>query len=534
MSDDNDKDVRKKSGKPAGEAAVIADDVETLHSLGYAQELLRRMSGFSNFAISFSIICIIAGGITSFQLGLSSVGGAAIGIGWPLSCLISLSFALTMGQVASAFPTAGGLYHWSSILGGKGWGWATAWFNLIGLVTVLAAINVGAYLFTVNSLGPLVGFSIAKLTPTQAFLAQLVGVGAITFSQALFNHLGIRLTTRLTDFSGYLILLVTIVLTLAMLICADHLDFSRLFTFTNYSGPKGGDVWPESSSLGMLFLLSLLLPAYTVTGYDASAHTSEETIGAAINVPRGILRAVVVSGVFGWIMLSAIVLAIPNMDTAASKGGDVFFWIMDNVLPEQLKIALYVGIVIAQYLCGLATVTSASRMTFAFARDGGLPFSQRLRRVSPKYRTPSIAIWTACILTVAFTVYTPVYSTITAVCVIFLYLSYVMPTIMGIFAYGKTWVKMGPWNIGAFYRPIAVVSLLGCALLMFVSVQPPNDKALVITIIAAGVTASVWFGLERRRFQGPPQGVMLQHRQAAIAAAERAVGQSAASSPVDP
>src|SRR5689334_13367473 len=141
-----------------GQKETIADDIRTLHSLGYAQELLRRMSGFSNFAISFSIICILAGGLTSFQQGLSSVGGAAIGIGWPLCVLISLSLALTMGQLASAFPTAGGLYHWSSILGGRGWGWATAWFNLIGLVTVLAAINVGAYLFTAGSLGPLVGF----------------------------------------------------------------------------------------------------------------------------------------------------------------------------------------------------------------------------------------------------------------------------------------------------------------------------------------------------------------------------------------
>src|SRR5688572_22474681 len=120
---------------------VIADDVKTLHSMGYAQELLRRMGGFSNFAISFSIICILAGGITSFQMGFSSVGGAAVGLGWPLCSAISLCVALTMGQVASSFPTAGGLYHWSSILGGKGWGWATAWFNLLGLITVLAAIN---------------------------------------------------------------------------------------------------------------------------------------------------------------------------------------------------------------------------------------------------------------------------------------------------------------------------------------------------------------------------------------------------------
>src|SRR2546430_4700391 len=101
---------------PIEQEKVIAEDVETLHRMGYAQELLRRMSGFSNFAISLSIICILAGGITTFHLGLCGVGGAAVGLGWPLVCLYSLAVAATMGQVASAFPTAGGLYHWASLL----------------------------------------------------------------------------------------------------------------------------------------------------------------------------------------------------------------------------------------------------------------------------------------------------------------------------------------------------------------------------------------------------------------------------------
>ena len=121
-----------------------AADAEQLKRLGYAQELRRRMGAFSNFAISFSTICILAGGITSLQLGVCAVGGAAAGIVWPLGVAFSLIVALCMAQVASAFPTAGGLYHWSAILGGKGWGWATAWFNLGGLVFVTAAVNVGS------------------------------------------------------------------------------------------------------------------------------------------------------------------------------------------------------------------------------------------------------------------------------------------------------------------------------------------------------------------------------------------------------
>src|SRR5258706_10988069 len=139
---------------PAPAETLASRDEQLLKSLGYKQELARRMSGFSNYAISLSIICILAGGVTSFQVGFCSVGGASIGLGWPLVCCFSLVVALTMGQVASAFPTAGGLYHWAAILGGRGWGWATAWFNLLGLVTVLAAINVGAVQFVAGAFFP--------------------------------------------------------------------------------------------------------------------------------------------------------------------------------------------------------------------------------------------------------------------------------------------------------------------------------------------------------------------------------------------
>lgn len=492
----------------AGRDDATADDVKTLHAMGYAQELRRRMSGFSNYAISLSIICILAGGITSFQIGYSSVGGAAIGLGWPISCVFSLAVALTMGQVASAFPTAGGLYHWAAILGGRGPGWVTAWFNLAGLVTVLAAINVGTYQFTAGALGPLIGFDPAKATPATALTVQIAAVVVITGTQALLNHLGIRVTTLLTDFSGYWILIVAAALTLAMLFSAPSLAWSRLVTFTNYSGAKGGDVWPEATSTGWLFLLSFLLPAYTVTGFDASAHTAEETVRAGVNVPRGIVRSVLVSGVFGWVMLSAIVVAIPDPDKAALQGGSVFYWIMDGVVSKRLGVALYVGIAVAQYLCGLATVTSASRMTYAFARDGGLPLSRQLRSVSPRFGTPAVATWSAAALSVAFTVYTPVYSTITAVCVIFLYISYAIPTALGLRAYGRTWTAMGPWDLGRWYPALAVVSVSFCVLLLVIGVQPPNGKALYIVIGALAVTAGVWFGYERRHFKGPPEGMM--------------------------
>jgi amino acid transporter len=499
----------RRSHEQSREDQIVAQDIHLLASMGYGQELLRRMSGFSNFAISLSIICILAGGITSFPQGFSSVGGAAIGLGWPLCCLLSLCVALAMAQLASAFPTAGGLYHWAAILGGRGWGWLTAWFNLAGLITVLSAINVGTYQFALRALAPALDIEPGNWNSSQQFTAQLAGVLAITGAQAVLNHLGIRVTAALTDFSGYWILLVAFVLTIAMLVYAPTIEPGRLIAFTNYSGPPGGDIWPLSNYVAWLFLLGFLLPAYTVTGFDASAHTAEETVGASHHVPRGIVRSVLVSGMFGWVMLSAVVLAIPDMDEAARQGADSFHWIVGQVLPHSVWTALAVGIIVAQFFCGLATVTSASRMAYAFARDGGLPFSERVRRVSSRYRTPAVAIWTVSLLSVAFVVHTRAYSTITGACTIFLYISYVIPTALGLATFGRSWTRMGPWNLGGpLYRAMAMISILGCGLILLVGVQPPNEQNLWTVLIALAMTALVWAVYERTHFRGPPPAVL--------------------------
>jgi amino acid transporter len=497
--------------QPTAHGDLQSDDheVRLLNSLGYGQELLRRMSGFSNFAISLSIICILAGCITSFPQGLSSVGGAAIGLGWPACCLISLCAAATMAQLASAFPTAGGLYHWAAILGGRGWGWLTAWFNLAGLITVLAAINVGTYQFGLRVSAEFFSFDPARWDQGTVLAAQVLGVLAITSVQALLNHLGIRVTAALTDFSGYWILFVASVLTAALLAYASALAPERLITCSNFSGSAGGTSWPPTSNLAWLFLLRFLLPAYTVTGFDATAHTAEETVAASHHVPRGIVRSVLVSGLFGWAMLCAVVLAAPDVAQAASHGPESFHWIVGQVLPQRLWSVLAVAIVLAQFFCGLATVTSASRMAYAFARDGGLPFSNRIRHVSTKYRTPAFAIWLVSLLSVAFVVHARAYSTITGACTIFLYISYVIPTALGLVAIGRTWTRMGPWDLGAVsYRVLAVLSIAGCLLILAVGVQPPNEQNVWTVLGAFGLTAIVWAIYERRHFRGPPPAVL--------------------------
>ena len=207
-------------------------------------------------------------------------------------------------------------------------------------------------------------------------------------------------------------------------------------------------------------------------------------------------------------MLSAAVLAIPNMDETARQGSNAFSFIMDEVIPPYCRLPLYLGIIAAQYLCGLATVTSASRMAYAFARDGGLPFSQLWRQVSQVYLTPVFSIWLVAVAAVLFTVYTDVYSTLTAVCTIFLYISYIVPTALGFVAYGRTWTAMGPWQLGRWYLPLSIVSIAGCGLLIIIGMQPPNQAAFGVVGGLVVVLGALWFGLERRRFPGPPPTVL--------------------------
>src|SRR6267378_8400853 len=166
------------------------DDASELGALGYAQELFRTMGGFSNFAISFSIISILTGAVTLYEHGLTMGGPAEMAFGWPLVSVFTLAVALSMAELASSLPTSGAMYHWACRLGGAGWGWFTAWFNIIGQLATLAGIDYGCALFVT----PLAGL------PTTTGNVLIV-YAAVLLTHALINHVGIRLVARLNDLS---------------------------------------------------------------------------------------------------------------------------------------------------------------------------------------------------------------------------------------------------------------------------------------------------------------------------------------------
>ena len=480
---------------------ALDSDAAELKKMGYDQELNRHMGGFSNFAISFSIICILAGGISAFPLALGGAGGASIGIGWLVGGLFAAIVALAMAQISSSYPTAGGLYHWGSILGGKGFGWTTAWFNLLGLIFVVASVNFGVYDFFFKGLAlPILGVD----TSGFGYTHQVFFIALFTAIQALLIYRFPKFTTKITDLSGYLIFIITVVLVLSLL--AYHqgpLEFSRLFTFENFTGTEGS-VWPKSEGMVFPFLLGLLLAVYTITGFDASAHTSEETRDAAKTVPKGIISSVIYSVIFGYILICTFVLVLPDVATGVKQGFG-FFAILLDTLPPVLKTTLGLGIFLVNFLCGLACLTSTSRMMYAFARDGGLPASGVLKTVHPTLKTPVAAVWVSAILAVAATLYAAAFSVLAVGCAVFLYISYIMPVAAGILAEGKTWKHKGPFDLGGLSKLIGVLAVIGGGFLVVVGVQPPNEKVLTVTIAMLVVMAVFWFVLgEKNRFKGPP------------------------------
>ncbi len=540
----------------------LTEDEKVLHGMGYAQELSRRMGPFQSFAISFSIICIISGGLASFPIAISTLGPWMATIGWIIGGIIALIVAASLGQIASAYPTAGSLYHWSSILGGRFWGWLTAYINLLGLLFVIPAVNVILYTFIKDLFfSGMLGWDVSGWTNTTMF----IWVAVITAAQCLLNQFGIKLTTMLTDFSGYLILGITALLTLLLFSKAPSFSLGDAFASANTTGAVGGGVAPEAGWF-MALLMGLLYPLFTITGFDASAHTSEETVDAQNTVHKGMLTSVFWSLVAGFIMALAMVMALPAIYTtlaadpnqttiakdvmdklAAIPGGpkpaDMAFlgWssftTLFNVLiaPSFLGKICALGIIIANFFCALSAVTSTSRMVYAFARDGGLPGF--LASVSPTYRTPQAAIWFTGILTFLLVLVTTPLGAFVALstgCAVYLYMSYAMPVIAGLFAEGNSWTTFGKFRLGGLSKLFAVItglSVLGAVIgghNLVPSAGEFGKEGFVpglwyYTIGYIGILSLIWALFEGKRFKGPPIGDEIKRRQAEITAREAAL-----------
>ena len=475
-------------------------DQEDLRHFGYAQELFRSMGGFSNFAISFSIISILTGAVTLYGYGLEMGGPLEMTLGWPLATLFTLTVAASMAELCSAYPTAGAMYHWAADLGGPGAGWFVAWLNIFGLIAAQAGINYSCAQFILPFLG--VASTPRTLLLTFAF---------ILVTQGLLNQYGVKLVSILNDLSVTVHIVGVVVLVAALLFLAPKQPVSFLFQGINSNG---------RSFYWWAFVLGLLQAQWTYTGFDASAHMAEETEDPRRHAPWGIVLSVAVSGVVGYLLLIALTLAIrtiPGVLSAKDAGGNAIpavIAILDTALGARAGNAMAALASMAMWFCGLSCITSASRALYSLARDEGTPYSRLLRSVNKTHGTPAPAIWSIVLASIAAMVWTEAVPVVTSLSTVALYLAYIIPVALGLRARraGSDWPKAAVWNLGRFGPSVNAFAIAFAVFICIVLVMPPNQLAgetlagllVALTLLYAFVA--------RRRYKGPKWS----HHEAAV------------------
>ncbi|HZQ82982.1 MAG TPA: amino acid permease [Gaiellaceae bacterium] len=487
-------------------------DRRMLHALGYAQELSRRMSGFSNFAISFTIISILSGTLTLYYAGLNYGGPIEEAYGWPVVSVFVIIVGLGMAEIASKYPTAGGLYYWASKMGGPAWGWFTGWFNLIGQIAITAGIDYGAALFA-DSLLQLLWPSTFKGTAHEIIYVY----AAILALHALMNIFSVRLVAFLNDVSVWWHVLGVVIIVGFLIVKPDHhQSFGTVFGHTiNNSGFSHSWLW-------FVLLLGLLQAQYTYTGYDASAHMSEETQNASRSAARGVIMSIVVSAVFGYILALGVTFAIQNVAKTTGAGTFAVKQVyLDALGTHTAEVMLFIT-VMAQLYCGMSSITSASRMLYAFSRDRATPGHQLWRRLNGE-RVPYMAAIAIAVLAFlcAFPAYFGTngyiaYVAVTSIATIGLYIAYAIPIFLRLRA-GDSW-EPGEWNLGKHYRWIGTTACLWVVFIAVLFIMPtvpggiPWNSGFTwldvnYAIIAVGGTLLLvggwWLLSARHWFEGP-------------------------------
>jgi amino acid transporter len=502
----------------------VKRDEERLAELGYKQELSRTWSAFTNFAISFTIISVLAGCFTAFGFAWLNGGPVAVSWGWPILCLLIFTVAFSMAELCSAYPTAGGPYWWAHDLGGKGWSWMTGWFNIAGLIGIVASVAYGAAIF-LNILLGLYGLDIFGINfgDTEHILGeQWFLFFLILLAYTVVNIFADRFLALMNNISvGWHLLGVAIIIAILWIVPDTHQSADFVFTQRfNESGFFGG----STGNFGFWFFvlpIGFLLTMYTETGYDASAHTAEETRGAAIGAAQGVWRSVFYSAIIGWILLLSFLFAandVGAIDDGAGYSTFIFTSALDSWAAKLVILIATVG----QLFCGAAGLTSASRTWYAFSRDRAIPGWYIFRRVN-RDRVPFNAVIAVSLFSLIIAI--PAlfgkndvpfaFYALTGICTVGLYVAYIIPIYLRLKA-GDNF-KPGPWTLGARYKWVNAIAIFFVILVVFALDLPYTPAGLpwrdgfdasLVNYTPLAILLPLVFGLwylvsAKNKYQGP-------------------------------
>src|SRR3954465_12463668 len=464
----------------------VADE-KRLAELGYKQDLERGWTRFTNFAISFSIISVLAGCFTTFYVAWNNGGPVAISIGWPIIALIILTVAVSMSELASAYPTAGGPYWWANSLGGPGWSWFTGWFNVLGLIGIVASVDYILAFFLTQLFG-LWGWDLGfiNFADDVHIVKEIFAVFVVVLGlHALINIFSHRLLALFNSISVFWHVVGVIIIIGILIFVPDHHQSAK-FVFTekiNNSGFAGGSV--GGGTYWFLVLpVGFLLTMYTITGYDASAHVAEETKGAEEAAAKGVWQSVALSAVIGWFVLLAILFAATNVNAVNEGFGSSISVFTSADMNQNWAEAIILIACVGQFFCGMACVTSCSRTFYAFSRDRAVPGWRLWSRVDHR-RVPVAAILGSCVFALIIpppplkgnAAGLPVaFFAVVSISVIGLYIAYVTPVYLRLRAGDR--FKPGGWTLGAKYKWMCTVATIWVALCVVIFSLPFTPAAV--------------------------------------------------------
>ncbi|KAM5567812.1 amino-acid permease BAT1 [Rosa sericea] len=501
------------------EDAISSDD-SRLKQLGYKQELSRNLSAIANFSVTFSIVSVLTGLSTTFGIGLTYGGTITMVYGWPVVGMLTLVVGLSMAEICSAYPTSGGLYFWSAKLCGNRWGplasWLTGWFNIVGQWAVTTSVDF--------SLATLIQVIILLSTGgknNDGYEASKYVVicfhGGILLLHAIINSLPISYLSffgqlaAAWNFVGVFVLMI-----LVPLVATERA--SAKFVFTHFNTDNGDGI----NNKLYIFVLGLLMSQYTLTGYDASAHMTEETKSADINGPKGIISSIGVSIIVGWGYILGITFAVTNipylLDENNDAGGyaiaEVFYLAFKSRYGTGVGGIICLGVVaVAIFFCGMSSVTSNSRMAYAFSRDGAMPFSPFWHKVN-KHEVPINAVWLSALISFCMALTSlgslVAFNAMVSIATIGLYIAYALPIFFRVTLARKSFVP-GPFNLGRYGILVGWIAVLWVAtisvLFSLPVAYPISNETLNYTPVAVGglliITVFAWIFSARHWFKGP-------------------------------
>ncbi|RAL49256.1 hypothetical protein DM860_017536 [Cuscuta australis] len=491
-----------------------------LKELGYKQELKRDLSVFANFAFSFSIISVLTGITTLYNTGLNFGGPVSLLYGWFVAGAFTMCIGFSMAEICSSYPTSGGLYYWSAMLAGPNWApfasWLTGWFNIVGQWAITASIDFSlAQLIKVIILLSTGGKNGGGYEASKYVVIALHG--GILLLHAIINSLPISTLSFFGQVAAAWNLVgVCVLMVLVPFVATERASAKFVFTYFNTDNGDG------ISSKVYIFVLGLLMSQYTLTGYDASAHMSEETKGADKNGPKGIISSIGISIIFGWGYLLGITFAVTNIPFLLDKHNDaggyaiaeIFYLAFKNRYGSGAGGIVCLGVVaVAIFFCGMGSVTSNSRMAYAFSRDGAMPLSNLWHCVN-KQEVPINAVWLSALISFCMALTSlgslVAFQAMVSIATIGLYIAYALPIFFRVTLARKSFFP-GPFNLGRFGVLIGWVSVLWVAtisvLFSLPVAYPISAQTINYTPVAVCgllfLTVSSWILFARHWFRGP-------------------------------